>query len=1288
MMKFRHIRYRWSDKVSSLLLVFIGIFWLSASSQDQWTVQQSNTSEHLKDIHFLNDTVGFAVGTNSTFLKTVDGGETWITSALDPPGETLNAVFALNPDTLFAGGHENLYKSTDGGENWTILSDQFHIYEIKFFSDLVGFIKSSWIDYCYYPNFNASSTRFEFYRTLDGGETWSPFSGFSRYFDGWAEIVILSPDTGYFGEMTWSFNCGYFPCCEEPGQQFYKTTDGGLTWEILDPWFGGGALSRVSFLNGHRGFAVKEIVSPYGHYGAAHLYKTTNGGLSFLEFGVLPFSFSESIEFVNDNEGYYLEGTKIFKSRSEGLIWAEDYSHSAPLKKIEFTENDHAFIIGNSGAILHQKLEPAATPDPVFWMNCNKSQLQFPMTNLFGESILEFTLKATGNQAIVVDIQGDGYFMVKTEGDEEFSPGIEGLTIPARHDTVISVAFRPDSPQSYQAGIQVTSNATNAGNIQIAVSGRGVYMVPASITTDTSFCWDTIFVMNSVTVNSGSRLSFCPGTVICFDGRDDLVVQGSLRAVGTPSDSIIFTGSQLGEYWKGFRINGNNPEDSVILRYCVIQNAEKGASPPELRHGSGLCITGNNRVIIEYSRIRRCYSGIWGGFSSLGGGIYCSGPNLTLRNVEIYSCNADYGGGIYFRSDNDTLAVNCMISDCYGSDGGGGIYCNGNNVPVVSGCTITGCGSKSGGGIAITGPGARIDSCLIEQCSANFSGSGGGLHITGTGQTVITRTGITDCTAPSAGGIYATASVSLSECKVTGNDAENSGGGIWLDSVPSAVISHCNIEGNNANEAGGILAENSVLDLSHCTVSWNNSFQGYGGAVHGYASELSVINNQFTENRAASLGGAIFLEGSYLDHPHRIIQNLFLLNGVYYEGKGGTIYIRGCRADVISTTISGYMAGQGESIYLEGTENVRVISTILTGQSDSQLVTENASGTVVSWCDIRGGWSGPGQGNFFQDPEFFKEYQYWPQYTYDYSLKETSPCIDKGLPDTTGWNLPMKDIAGNPRICNERMDIGAYESNFLFQSSDTGVCLGQSLSLEVMPVAAGPFHYQWYFNDNPIPQSDNPVLTIENATALDQGYYHCVLAGPHPLTSRKILVEYFGTLAQIIEQPEGATLNEGDSYTLMFQVYAQGDVNFLWYFNDIPMEGATEYYFPISYFTIYNVGYYQCRLEGVCGNLWSDKVELVLANADVEEVNGFPFIIRPNPAGDNLVIEGNAQGAVTSPIKEISIMNLQGSTILTEYSQNLLPLALDVTTLNKGMYLLRVVTDENTVFIKKLMISR
>jgi hypothetical protein len=47
----------------------------------------------------------------------------------------------------------------------------------------------------------------------------------------------------------------------------------------------------------------------------------------------------------------------------------------------------------------------------------------------------------------------------------------------------------------------------------------------------------------------------------------------------------------------------------------------------------------------------------------------------------------------------------------------------------------------------------------------------------------------------------------------------------------------------------------------------------------------------------------------------------------------------------------------------------------------------------------------------------------------DWRLSPTSPCIDAGFPDTTGLGIPTKDLAGETRVYNGVIDMGAYEYN-------------------------------------------------------------------------------------------------------------------------------------------------------------------------------------------------------------------------------------------------------------------
>jgi hypothetical protein len=62
--------------------------------------------------------------------------------------------------------------------------------------------------------------------------------------------------------------------------------------------------------------------------------------------------------------------------------------------------------------------------------------------------------------------------------------------------------------------------------------------------------------------------------------------------------------------------------------------------------------------------------------------------------------------------------------------------------------------------------------------------------------------------------------------------------------------------------------------------------------------------------------------------------------------------------------------------------------------------------------------------NIDADPLFYGGFEY------PYNLSDLSPCIDAGTLDFPGWiELPETDLAGNPRIYGETIDMGAYEWN-------------------------------------------------------------------------------------------------------------------------------------------------------------------------------------------------------------------------------------------------------------------
>ena len=101
---------------TTILLSLILCF--SVSLQAQFSILQTSTAQNLKDVHFINAQMGYAVGDTGSMVKTLDGGNTWTTLNLNTT-ENLTKVQFINNNLGFVLSDTILFKTTDGGMNFT-----------------------------------------------------------------------------------------------------------------------------------------------------------------------------------------------------------------------------------------------------------------------------------------------------------------------------------------------------------------------------------------------------------------------------------------------------------------------------------------------------------------------------------------------------------------------------------------------------------------------------------------------------------------------------------------------------------------------------------------------------------------------------------------------------------------------------------------------------------------------------------------------------------------------------------------------------------------------------------------------------------------------------------------------------------------------------------------------------------------------------------------------------------------------------------------------------------------
>lgn len=238
------------------------------------------------------------------------------------------------------------------------------------------------------------------------------------------------------------------------------------------------------------------------------------------------------------------------------------------------------------------------------------------------------------------------------------------------------------------------------------------------------------------------------------------------------------------------------------------------------------------------------------------------------------------------------------------------------------------------------------------------------------------------------------------------------------------LIDHCSIY----NSSGGIKSWYGAVIISNNKIFDNNIGNYPGCGIKLFQDSSLVINNEIFNN-TASEGAGIWALSRGPGSP-KIIQNLIFNNTA--EDAGG-LYLTYGAPSLINNTICNNKATRPPHVggveHWAVNSNTLVLNNIIYNNSGTQLYTYWSDSLIVAYCNIQGGYSG-GVGNINQVPQFVNPTNSIGVMNqignYDWSLMQNSPCINAG---DTAFNIliPPLDIAGNPRIHQSRIDIGAYE---------------------------------------------------------------------------------------------------------------------------------------------------------------------------------------------------------------------------------------------------------------------
>jgi photosystem II stability/assembly factor-like uncharacterized protein len=250
----------------------------------------------------------------SAAYKTSNYGGTW--KALTSVPWYLTNALAVDPidsSVIYAGTDTGVFKSVDGGDNWTPMSAGLAPpHQATGVSFLIIDPQKTGTIYA------ASPDRHWLFKSIDGAATWSTINSGLPLAEGFpAFITALAMDSGNTSVLYAGFYVG--------SPSVFMTKDGGLTWTAASPDFGSGDGKCCAWISSlaadpRRSGAVYAAISTNSSGGA--IWRTTDAGATWQNLFASPSSVTALAIHPRDPSRIYAASTNgIMASADAGVSW-------------------------------------------------------------------------------------------------------------------------------------------------------------------------------------------------------------------------------------------------------------------------------------------------------------------------------------------------------------------------------------------------------------------------------------------------------------------------------------------------------------------------------------------------------------------------------------------------------------------------------------------------------------------------------------------------------------------------------------------------------------------------------------------------------------------------------------------------------------------------------------------------------------------------------------------------------------------------------------------------------
>lgn len=233
--------------------------------------------------------------------------------------DPLTSVDFKDENTGLVCGHNQIWRTTNGGDNWTAVytgNDAISLEEVRWASNQVAVA----------VGLGQDGSKGLILRSTDGGQSWSQVSN---------TIVSIFTDV-YFVNENVGYLCG-------GNTRILKTTNGGASWasQFSD---NDSDLFSIHFINENEGYAAG------GVGGTGRLLHTTNGGSNWTDVSLPAPFLIQSVYFASQNVGFVAGvGGEMRKTVNVGADWEElPTANTSNILDLYFFDHTFGFLVGGT----------------------------------------------------------------------------------------------------------------------------------------------------------------------------------------------------------------------------------------------------------------------------------------------------------------------------------------------------------------------------------------------------------------------------------------------------------------------------------------------------------------------------------------------------------------------------------------------------------------------------------------------------------------------------------------------------------------------------------------------------------------------------------------------------------------------------------------------------------------------------------------------------------------------------------------------------------------------------